>query len=186
MSSEGAAAGAPAGALPAWAAAVNAVSRAFGVFATALIVVAIGVICQMVFVRAVLGQSAIWQTEFSIFATVAATFLGAPYILLTRGHVAVDVLPLMLGHEARRWLFVAGYAVALVFSALFLWASIPWWYETWASNQTTSSIWRARLWIPYLAVPVGLALLCLQLAVELLLVLARRVNPFHLRPDEGL
>ncbi|HMN20422.1 MAG TPA: TRAP transporter small permease [Ottowia sp.] len=172
--------------VPAWAGAVQAVSRAFGVFSALLIVVAIGVICQMVFVRAVLGQSAIWQTEFSIFATVAATFLGAPYILLTRGHVAVDVLPLMVGHETRRWLFVIGYAAALVFCALFLWAAIPWWYETWASNQTTSSIWRARLWIPYLAVPVGLALLCLQLAVELVLVLERQANPFNLRPDEGL
>lgn len=186
MSSDAGAGGAPAAALPAWAAAVNAVTRAFGVFSALLIVVAIAVICQMVFVRSVLGQSAIWQTEFSIFATVAATFLGAPYILLTRGHVAVDVLPLMVGHEARRWLFVVGYVAALAFCALFLWASIPWWYETWSLNQTTSSMWRARLWIPYLAVPVGLALLCLQLLVELALVLARRANPFNLRPDEGL
>ncbi len=42
----------------------------------------------MVFVRAVLGQSSIWQTEFVTFSLVAATFIGAPYILLTRGHVA--------------------------------------------------------------------------------------------------
>lgn len=172
--------------LPAWAAGVNALSRAFGVFSAALIVVAIAVICQMVFVRAVLGQSAIWQTEFSIFAIVAATFLGAPYILLTRGHVAVDVLPLMVGHEARRWMFVVGYTAMLAFCLLFLWASFPWWHETWASNQTTSSIWRARLWIPYLAVPVGLALLCVQILTELVLVLGRWSNPFHLRPDERL
>ena len=175
-----------AAALPAWAAAINAVSRAFGVFSVGLILLAIAVVCQMVFVRAVLGQSAIWQTEFSIFAIVAATFLGAPYILLTRGHVAVDVLPLMLGHEARRWLFVIGGVLGLAFCALFLWASIPWWYETWANGQTTASIWRARLWIPYLAVPVGLALLCLQLLSELVLVLARRALPFNLRPDEGM
>lgn len=172
--------------LPAWAAAVNALSRAFGVFSAALILLAIAVVCEMVFIRAVLGQSAIWQTEFSIFAIVAATFLGAPYILLTRGHVAVDVLPLMLGHEARRWLFVAGAALGLAFCALFLWASIPWWYETWVNQQTTSSIWRARLWIPYLSVPLGLALLCLQLLSELVLVLTRRALPFNLRPDESL
>lgn len=172
--------------LPAWARTIHALSRAFGVFSIGLILVSILVICQMVFVRAVLGQSAIWQTEFSIFAMVAATFLGAPYILLTRGHVAVDVLPLMLGHEARRWMFVTGYAIALVFCALFLWASIPWWHETWVSNQTTASIWRARLWIPYLSVPVGLALLCLQTLAQIVLVLTRCENPFDLRPDESL
>lgn len=183
MSSKDTAASAPP---PAWARAVGAVSRAFGVFSIALILASIAVVCQMVFVRSVLGQSAVWQTEFSIFAMVAATFLGAPWILLARGHVAVDVLPLMAGQRARRWLFVIGYLLALAFCLLFLWGSIPWWWETWVNGQTTSSIWRARLWIPYLAVPVGLLLLCLQLAVELLLVLTNRALPFNLRPDEGL
>lgn len=181
MSSE-----AKAAALPAWAAAVNALSRAFGVFAAGLILAAIAAVCQMVFVRAVLGQSAVWQTEFSIFAVVAATFLGAPYILLTRGHVAVDVVPLLVGHAARRWLYVLGYTLALAFCALFLWAATAWWYETWSSNQTTASIWRARLWIPYLAVPLGLALLCLQTFTQIVLVLTGRENPFDLRPDESL
>ncbi len=164
--------------LPVWAATVNAVSRAFGVLATGLIVLSIGVVCQMVFVRAVLGRSAVWQTEFAIFAIVAATFLGAPYILLTRGHVAVDVVPLLLGKAANRWLFIIGHAVALLFCLLFLWASIPWWYETFAAGQTTSSMWRARLWIPYLSVPVGLSLLCLQMISEITLVFLRRNRPF--------
>lgn len=176
----------PASALPAWAAAVNALSRAFGVFAAGLIVLSVAVVCHMVFVRAVLGQSSIWQTEFVTFALVAATFLGAPYILLTRGHVAVDVLPLMAGMPARRTLFVAGSAITLVFCAFFLYGSIPWWHEVWETGQTTSSIWRARLWIPYLSLPVGLALLCLQLMVQIVLVLTRRELPFGLSPDDRI
>lgn len=172
--------------LPGWARAINGLSCALGVLAAGLLLAAIAVICQMVFVRNVLNQSAIWQTEFSIFATIAATFLGAPYILLTRGHVAVDLVPLLLGARARRWLFVGGYALALVFCLLFLWASIPWWYQTFVEGQTTASVWRARLWIPYLSVPIGLGLLCLQMLSELALVLTRQAHPFNLRPDEGL
>lgn len=186
MSSSAHAGGAPAAPLPAWAAAVNAVSRAFGVFAAALILVSIGVVCHMVFVRAVLHQSSIWQTEFVTFALVAATFIGAPYILLTRGHVAVDVLPLMVGHDARRWLSVVGSLIALAFCGFFLYASIPWWYETWQNNQTTSSMWRARLWIPYLSVPVGLALLCLQFLTHIVLVIGDRELPFGLERDARL
>lgn len=186
MSSSAQGGGAAAAALPAWAAAVNAVSRAFGVFSAGLIVVSIAVVCQMVFVRAVLHESSIWQTEFVTFAIVAATFLGAPYILLTRGHVAVDVLPLMLAHDTRRWLSVAGSIVALLFCACFLYASIPWWYETWELNQTTSSMWRARLWIPYLSVPVGLALLCLQYLTQIALVIGDRELPFGLERDARL
>jgi len=122
----------------AWVAAVHALSRLFGVVSAALMVFSILVICQMVFVREVLGESSIWQTEFVTFSLVAATFLGAPYILLTRGHVAVDVLPLMAGAPARRALFVAGHLVALVFCAFFLYAAVPWWVEAWQTGQTTS------------------------------------------------
>ena len=184
MSSSAGGAGAPP--LPRWASAVHAVSRLFGIFSAALILVSILVVCHMVFVRAVLGQSSIWQTEFVTFSLVAATFLGAPYILLTRGHVAVDVLPLMVGPEVRRWLCVGGYAIALVFCAFFLYAAIPWWHEAFMTGQTTPSIWRARVWIPYLSVPVGLALLCLQFLTHIALVLGGRELPFGLQPDARL
>ena len=172
--------------VPAWVSAVHAASRLFGVVAAGMILLSIFIVCHMVFVRAVLGQSSIWQTEFVTFAIVAATFLGAPYILLTRGHVAVDIVPLMVTPPTRRALNVLGSVVALVFCLLFLYASLSWWHEVFALNQTTPSIWRARLWIPYLAVPVGLTLLCLQFVAEIWLVLTRRENPFGLAPDETL
>ncbi|MEO7337354.1 MAG: TRAP transporter small permease [Caldimonas sp.] len=171
---------------PAWVALVSAISRLFGVVAAGLILVSVGVVCQMVFVRAVLGQSSIWQTEFVTFSLVAATFLGAPYILLTRGHVAVDVLPLMVSVPRRRQLHFVGSVIALAFCLLFLYGALPWWYETWHNNQTTSSIWRARLWIPYLSVPVGLGLLCLQFAAEIWLVATGRELPFGLSAEDKL
>ena len=48
------------------------------------------------------------------------------------------------------------------------------------------SIWRVRLWIPYLVVPVGLGLLCLQFLADLWMVITRRSHPFGLSPDEKL
>lgn len=172
--------------LPAWIAAVHAASRFFGVIAAAMILVSIAVVCQMVFVRAVLNESSIWQTEFVMYLLVAATFIGAPYILLTRGHVAVDVVPLMVRPRVRRHLHMIGSLIALTFCGLFLYASVPWWWETWVSDQTTSSMWRARLWIPYLAVPVGLTVLCLQYLAEMWLVYTERDHPFGLSPDDRL
>lgn len=172
--------------LPAWVAAVHATSRAFGVFAAGLIVLAIAVVCHMVFVRAVLGQSSIWQTEFVTFALVASTFLGAPYILLSHAHVCVDVVPLMLATSARRRLHFVGSIIALVFCSVFLYAALPWWWDAWTSGETTSSIWRARMWIATLAVPIGLGLLCLQYLAEIWLVLSRRAHPFGLSPEDTL
>ena len=170
--------------IPGWVAGVRALSRAFGVAAAGLIVLSVVIVCQMVFVRTVLGESSIWQTEFVTFSIVAATFLGAPYILLTRGHVSVDVVPLLVVGNTRRAIYLIGSAVSLAFCAVFLYGSLPWWHEAWAAGQTTSSIWRARLWIPYLAVPVGLALLCLQFVAEMYVVATRRELPFGLGAEE--
>lgn len=169
---------------PLWVRAVHAASRLLGVASAGMILLSVFVICEMVFVRAVLGESSIWQTEFVIYSIVAATFLGAPYILLTRGHVAVDVLPLMVSTPTRRVLHLVGSVIALLFCGFFLYASIPWWHEAFESGHTTPSIWRARLWIPYLSVPVGLGLLCLQFLAEIWLVITRREAPFGMAPKE--
>ena len=30
------------------------------------------------------------------------------------------------------------------------------WHEAWENNWRSDSMWRARLWIPYAAMPIGL------------------------------
>lgn len=160
--------------------AVQWASRLSGYVAAALMLVSVAVVCHMVFVRAVLGESSIWQTEFVSFALIAATFLGAPYILLTRGHVNVDLLPLLLAARARKRLALAAGGIALTFCLAFFYSSLHWWWEAWSLNLTTPSIWRARLWIPYLSVPLGMGLLCLQYGVELWAVLQDRAPAFGL------
>ncbi len=159
-------------------AALDTVSRWFGYFAAGLLVASVFVICQMVFVRAVLGESSIWQTEFVTYSVIAATFLGAPYIQMTRGHVNVDIVPLLVGPATKKWLSVVGNLIALTFCGFFLYAAIPWWYLVFETGETTATIWRARLWIPYLSVPVGLTLLCLQLIAQTWQVLVGRAAPF--------
>lgn len=168
---------------PGWVAALHVLSRLFGYFAAGLLVLSVLVICHMVFVRAVLGESSIWQTEFVTYSVIAATFLGAPYIQLTRGHVNVDIVPLLVGYAAKKWLSVTGNLIALAFCGIFLYAAVPWWYEVFETGETTASIWRARLWIPYLSVPAGLALLCLQILADIVQVLGNRLPPFGM---EGL
>ena len=76
-----------------------------GYVAAGLVAFAVVIVCQMVFVRYVLNQNTIWQTDFITYCLIAATFIGSPYVLLTRGHVNVNVLPLHLGRPraGSRW-----------------------------------------------------------------------------------
>jgi TRAP-type C4-dicarboxylate transport system permease small subunit len=45
-------------------------------------------------------------------------------------------------------------------------------------DLTTPTIWRARLWIPYLSFPVGLGLLCLQYMVDMWALAKGLSSPF--------
>src|SRR5438309_3180169 len=96
--------------------AVRLISRLCGYFAAALIAVSVVIVCEMVFVRFVLNENTIWQTDFVTYSLVAATFIGSPYVLLTRGHVNVDVLPHYLRRRARFALAIVATLVAMAFS----------------------------------------------------------------------
>jgi TRAP-type C4-dicarboxylate transport system permease small subunit len=108
--------------------AIKRVSQLCGVVAAALIALGVLVVCQMVFIRYVLNQNTIWQTDFVTWSLVAATFIGSPYVLLTRGHVNVDVLPLYLGDRARWWLALVSILMSLAFSAVLLWLASRFWH----------------------------------------------------------
>jgi TRAP-type C4-dicarboxylate transport system permease small subunit len=163
---------------------VRLLSRLSGMAATVLILAAIIVICQMIFVRKVLGESVIWQTEFVTFALIAATFIGAPYVLLTRGHVNVDLVPLLVGHRVRVGLALIAAVLSLGFCLFVLWNSADWWYDAFQGGYLTSSMWRARLWIPYLSLPVGMGLLALQYVADICALVTGRDMPFGLRPED--
>lgn len=165
---------------------VRMLSRISGVVATLLILISIVIVCQMIFQRAVLEQSTIWQTEFVIFSLISATFIGAPYILMTRGHVNVDLLPLLLGHRARVGLALLASGLALVFCVAIFWQSVILWHEAFVTDRLTSSMWRARMWIPYLSMPVGMGLLCLQYIADIWAIATGRDMPFGLKPEDGL
>ena len=163
---------------------VRGLSRLCGIVAAILLVAAALVVCQLVFVRYVLNASAVWQHEFVTFSLIGSTFLGSPYLLLTRGHVNVDLLPIYLSGRARFALALVASAVSLAFCLILLWASVIWWHEAWAKDWHAETVWAPALWIPYLALPVGIGLLALQYVADILALLTGREAPFGL-PESG-
>ena len=161
---------------------ITHVSVACGFFAAGLIAVSVVVVCEMVFIRYALNENTIWQTDFVTFSLVAATFIGAPYLLLSRGHVNVDVLPLYLGPAGRYRLALAATLMSLAFCAVMTVLTFQFWHEAWENNWRSESIWRARLWIPYASMPIGLGVISLQYVAELIKLVTGREPPFGLPP----
>lgn len=164
--------------------AVSTLSRIAGVVAAFCIAVAVVVICDMVIERYIFNLTTIWQIDVVTYCVVAATFIGAPYVLLTRGHVNVDVLPIYLGPRGRYWLAIFASLLALAFClAVFILCTI-FWYESWVNNWVSNTVWRSHLWIPYLSMPIGLGLIVLQYIAEIISIATGRSAPFNLIPEE--
>ncbi len=163
---------------------VKRLSRLCGVVAALLLAAAVLVVCQMVMLRYFLNASTIWQTEFVIYALVAATFIGSPHVLLERGHVNVDLLPLYLGHRARVALALVASAAALVFALIVAWTGWELWHDAWSGGWRTDTVWELPLWIAYLPLPLGIGLLALQYVADILCLATGREMPFGLDPEE--
>jgi TRAP-type C4-dicarboxylate transport system permease small subunit len=158
--------------------AVAFLSRVAGVAAAFLIGIAVFVICDMVIERYIFNRTTIWQIDVVTYAIVAATFVGSAYVLMTRGHVNVDVLPLHLKGRARYWLAFFTILLAFGFVLVLFGLCTAYWYEAWKNNWHSDTVWRAPLWVPYLSMPIGLGLLVLQYAAELLSLITGRAPPF--------
>ena len=162
---------------------VSTVSRIAGAIAAGLIALAVLVIVDIVIERYLLNRTTIWQIDVVTYSIVSATFIGSAYVLMTRGHVNVDVLPLHLGPRARYRLALVTMLLALGFCIVLFVLCTSYWYQSYAGNWRSDTVWRARLWIPYGAMPIGLGLLVLQYLVELICLLTGRAPPFGISEE---
>ncbi|MCH9808006.1 MAG: TRAP transporter small permease [Alphaproteobacteria bacterium] len=141
---------------------IERLSFVAGVIAALLIAVAIGIVCQMVFIRYVLVESAAWQTEVVTFSLVAATLLGSPWVMKERGHVSVALVTEYSPPGARRMMAILADCVVLIFAGIMTWKGFLLTMEAFHGSWTTDSIYEFPLWIPYSSVPIGFGLLALQ------------------------
>lgn len=149
----------------------DGLSRMAGIVATLLLVAAMMVITEMIFLRYVFRSPTFWQTDFVVFAATAAIFLGAPYVLLRKGHVGVDVIETVLADRARRRLRLIGSILSFVFCIAMFVTCVNYVHEAYVGGWKHSSVWAPRLWIPMLSLPVGFGLLGLQYVAEMLKLL---------------
>lgn len=159
---------------------VAGLSTLAGWTSAAMIVAAVSITCQMIFVRFVLNGSTIWQTEAVIYLVIAATLIGLPYVQLLRGHVNVDLIPLMLAPRARFYMAILTSILSISIMIVMVWYGFEYWHFAWAKGWHSDTVWGVRLWIPYLAIPVGFGLFLLQLIADFVALLLGIEKPFGL------
>lgn len=162
---------------------VAALSTLAGWCSAAMIVAAVAITCQMIFVRFVLNQSTVWQTEAVVYLAIGATLIGLPYVQRLRGHVNVDLIPLSLSSEARYYMYLVTMSLSIAIVAVILFYGYEHWHLAYDRNWKSDTVWGVRLWIPYLSIPVGFGLFLLQLIADLVAVILKIDAPFGLEDD---
>jgi TRAP-type C4-dicarboxylate transport system permease small subunit len=75
--------------------------------------------------------------------------------------------------------------MALAFCAVMTVLTYNFWHEAWENRWVSDTMWRARLWIPYAAMPIGLGILTLQYIAELMELITGREPPFGLKVEDS-
>lgn len=109
-----------------------------------------------------------WQEELSAFLLVGATFMTTAAVQAGRGHVSIELVPSWLGQKGEKVRRIAIDVCSLLFCAFFAWKSWILCHEAWVDGQVTATTWGPPLWIPYLIMSLGMSLLAVQIAIQLL------------------
>lgn len=150
---------------------INLVSQTVGILAAFMVVVAVVITCQMIFIRYFLNGSTYWHTEAVVYLILAATLLGLPYVQKLKGHVNVELVPMLLPPSGRKLLMIVSFSAAILVLAIMTYYSADLVYVSFTKGWTSETVWGPPLWIPYLTMPIGFGLFALQLIADLFEVL---------------
>ena len=102
-----------------------------------------------------------WAQEACIYMFVWMAKFGAAYGVRLGIHVGVDVLVERLTDSLRRPITILAFALCILFTALVAWIGFDFVYEIYHSGSISADL-EIKMWIVYLAVPVGSALMCFR------------------------
>jgi TRAP-type C4-dicarboxylate transport system permease small subunit len=137
------------------------------VLSSVALVIASGVLTYSVITRYYLHYSTDWQDEFSVFLIVGAVFMSAAAVQMRRGHVGIEAIVVLLPERVNRMRVILVDIASLAFCAYFTWKSWLLLEEAIVDNFHSSSTWGPPLWIPYSLMTVGMALLSVQLLLQI-------------------
>ncbi len=112
--------------------------------------------------------------DFAGFFLAAASFLALAYTLRSGGHIRVNLFIRRLSESPRRWIEVWCISAAGACSAFFTWHALRLTIESVEFWDLSPGMIAVPLWIPQLAMTLGLLVLTIALVDELLAVVKGR------------
>jgi C4-dicarboxylate transporter DctQ subunit len=108
-----------------------------------------------------------WAQEACIYLFVWMAKFGAAYGVRTGIHVGVDILVERLAPDTRRTVTIIAMSGGILFTAIVAYIGADFVWHVKAGGQTSPDL-ELPMWIIYLAVPLGSALMCFRFGQALL------------------
>jgi TRAP-type C4-dicarboxylate transport system permease small subunit len=145
---------------------LDQINRAIVVLSSIALVIAGSVLTYSVILRNFSPEPTDWQDEFSVFLLVGVTFGASAWVQSQRGHIGIEAVKVILPPRIDRWRQVLVDILSTLFCAFFTWKSWTLFHEAWVENYSSATSWAPPLWIPYVAMSLGMSLLTFQVFVQ--------------------
>ncbi len=153
-------------------------SRVAGVIAALMILIAVLITVEMIWVRFVLNYSTAWQTETVIYMMIGATLIGLSYVQVLRGHVNVDLLPTFIKPKYKKSLATLTSLISIIIVFTMFIYGFDYWHIAFEKNWTSDTVTAVPLKYPYAALPIGFGLFLNQLIADFLSMIMNKEQPF--------
>ena len=124
------------------------------------------------------GLNLVWAQEACIYLFVWMAKFGAAYGVRIGIHVGVDVLVQRLEGTAKKVVTVIAMSGGILFTGILVWIGTDFVYHVYKGGQTSPDL-EIKMWIVYLAVPLGSALMCFRFIQALYLYLTTGYIAHH-------
>lgn len=111
-----------------------------------------------------------WAQEACIYLFVWMAKFGAAYGVRVGIHVGVDILAERLEGTARKVITTIAMSGGIIFTAILVWIGTDFVWHVYVNGQTSPDL-EIKMWIVYLAVPLGSALMCFRFIQALVIFL---------------
>jgi len=128
--------------------------------------------------RSVRGLNLLWAQELCIYLFVWMAKFGAAYGVRIGIHAGVDVLAARVAPANQRRLTIVSLLAGALFTAIVVWIGSRFVWGV-MLNGTVSADLEVKMWVVYLAVPLGSALMCLRFLQVLVVFLRTGDVPHH-------
>ena len=141
---------------------IDAINNTIGKILSYFLFLFFGLLLMEVFLRYFFNSPTVWANELSQMLFGAYAVIGGGYILLTGGHVNVDIIYSRLGEKKRAALDIVSSVLFFLFCGMLLiyGGSLAW--DSLSRFEHSQSAWNPPLYPAKLAIPLAAALLILQ------------------------